>query len=1117
MPIRKEWGGTDSEGSRRSERREGREADGREGKRAGEGGTKNKEGSSGDRERCRTARCTGQQARRREGSETVLQVVEAMPRRGCPAPCPAAFWALLQLLPLLSGCCGSNLDWRFPVVKEGPTPESFFGFSVALHHQTEGKDRYLLLTGAPQDVAPLNTNANRTGALYYCPITALTDDCQRVDLEEKIDTEDSIVENMWLGVTVASQESAGRVLVCAHRYTKLINTDEPRRMIGKCYMRGNDLTYNANDDWQNDYYELCNPNTYYEMTGMCQLGISGGFSKDMVYFGAPGAFQWQGTSYVVQRAETSEVGKEVVSYPYKDLKYYYAGYSVQMSTAVLSKDNSTLIAGAPRWEHKGAVMLMSVGRKDLYSNLVLLNDQVGSYFGSALALADLNNDGWQDLLVGAPFYFDRKEEIGGAVYVFINEAGSFQNQAEPFVVGPSGSGFGFAVANIGDINQDGFQDIAVGAPFEDYGKVYIYHSSAQGLMKTPSQVIDGKDVGPAGIRTFGYSLNGGLDVDDNSYPDLLVGSLTDRIALLRSRPVINISKTLTVTPTVIDPSKCTSSSCIEIQLCFSYLLSTGNMNYKKNITLAYTLEADKDRRPARVRFPETNSPIYQGYFSMPETKCETRTLLLLNNIRDKLHPIKLSMNYSILEREARGRQAVRSLDNFPVLNQDQPTMEQTEINFQKECGTDNTCNSNLQMSYQFVNSYMEPLPRDNGVQVLEYSPETKLQLSVTVTNIPTTATNGEDAHEANLNITIPPILLFSSVRPSLSCTFNGTLLCELGNPFKRNQKLEMVVTFEASGISLKTREVNLQLQLSTLSKQSDLSPVSAKLLVEYTIETTFSVKPSYVETYFSGVVMGESAMKMEIDVGSHVEFTFMVNIIDDFLEDETALIAAFDWPIEIANGKWLLYLTEVLVEGSVKEPCVPPGDVINPLNLTLVSKKESRRKREVEEQTQPPDVLLLPSTKAARAEFVVSCSKGNANCVRFECPLRMRNSSNIIVRARVWNSTFLEEYRKMDRVKVFGEAMLYLRSNITTVHMKNHTLRFFVNIDSELEEEKPVAQDLWVFIVAAVAGVLLLLIIVVLLWKCGFFRRANTRAMYEAKGQKAEVIRPSETKGLMED
>lgn len=44
------------------------------------------------------------------------------------------------------------------------------------------------------------------------------------------------------------------------------------------------------------------------------------------------------------------------------------------------------------------------------------------------------------------------------------------------------------------------------------------------------QVLDGEGVG---VTAFGYSLSGGLDVDGNLYPDLLVGSLSDSVVLYR--------------------------------------------------------------------------------------------------------------------------------------------------------------------------------------------------------------------------------------------------------------------------------------------------------------------------------------------------------------------------------------------------------------------------------------------------------------------------------------------------------------------------------------------------------------------------------------------------------
>lgn len=64
---------------------------------------------------------------------------------------------------------------------------------------------------------------------------------------------------------------------------------------------------------------------------------------------------------------------------------------------------------------------------------------------------------WNDLIVGAPFYFDRKKELGGAVYVYMNENGSFRQKSSIILRGPRDSAFGMAVAAIGDVNQDGFQ------------------------------------------------------------------------------------------------------------------------------------------------------------------------------------------------------------------------------------------------------------------------------------------------------------------------------------------------------------------------------------------------------------------------------------------------------------------------------------------------------------------------------------------------------------------------------------------------------------------------------------------------------------------------------------
>lgn len=110
--------------------------------------------------------------------------------------------------------------------------------------------------------------------------------------------------------------------------------------------------------------------------------------------------------------------------------------------------------------------------------------------------------------MGAPQYFEKEREIGGAVYVYINNQGMWDKVTPIRIDGPQDSMFGLAVANLGDINQDGYNgkatvfvllsagpfggrtifsfwlsDFAVGAPNDNKGagKVFIYHGSKTGL------------------------------------------------------------------------------------------------------------------------------------------------------------------------------------------------------------------------------------------------------------------------------------------------------------------------------------------------------------------------------------------------------------------------------------------------------------------------------------------------------------------------------------------------------------------------------------------------------------------------------------------------------------
>lgn len=1046
--------------------------------------------------------------------------------------------AVLAVCHWTQTCTGFNIDERFPVIKEGKTRGSLFGFSVALHEQTVGSRQYLLLIGAPKEKAQSLPKVNETGAVYFCPITTDTTDCSRMDLVTSTTTSE-IVEGMWLGVTVSSQKGQpdGRVLACGHRYVKVMSENQ-WRMLGKCYVRSNDLTFDQEDQWQDENYDVCNPNNDHNLDGMCNMGISGGISETDVYLGSPGSYNWQGDAHVIRIDPQNPWNYADKSFESLEKAYSYIGYSVLEEKKLLSYDDSTVVTGAPRYESKGAVIFSNKTQPKLLLEQIILGEQVGSYFGNSLAVTDLNNDSWNDLIVGAPFYFDRKNEVGGAVYIFMNENGFFQKTASMVLKGPSDSAFGLALAAIGDINQDGFQDFAVGAPFHQTGMVYIWMGSKKGISREPSQTIMGRTFGEK-FQTFGYSISGGMDIDDNSYPDILVGSLDDHIALLRARPVVHLTQDFTVEPKIVDDKMCSGDKpCITATLCMSFTLSTGNTNFKRPVMVTYIVEADRERRgSSRVRF-QNDINTYTGNLTMTSSKtaCETLKLFVVEPVRDKLEPVVFFLNFSLYEPIPRARRAPQNLDFFPILSPEQKSSRRTEIHFQKACGSDNKCTSNLQLTAKFVEENEEkPYPSLGKVQVLQFNSSIKkIGLTVNVTNYQSEGKLAEDAHRVVLNVTIPDVLKYASVSSlnnKVECTLLDTVICEVGNPISKNEKVSFLLKFETSGITLHTRKIECQLLLSTLSEQSDLTPVPMALLIENTIEPVFSFlssEKSQVETVkFGGTVMGESAMVNTSDVGSLVEFTFTMNTMGQSLQDIATLAVDFEWPCEVANGKWLLYLTRIVVQGDSETECKPPGNVVNMLNLTLSERRPKRTKRQIRVEgendvthsniIEPQAAVTLSSTP--KKTYQLDCSKGTAKCVTFTCPLlNVSNSATIYVRSRLWNSTMLEDYSDAFVVEVKGQATLKLINNQSNIKMESQTALFTVQIEPEERVETPYELPLWIIISAAVAGIALLGIIILILWKCGFFQRASRREMYEAKAQKAEMkIQPSETERLTED
>ncbi|KAK7945782.1 hypothetical protein WMY93_001510 [Mugilogobius chulae] len=1018
------------------------------------------------------------------------------------------------VLCFLLGCTklwAFNLDMDNVLQKNGD-PGSLFGFSLAMHWQLQPADKRILLVGAPRAKALNGQKSKVTGGLYSCDMSSTSSSCNRVIFDNNEDLATENKENQWMGVSVSSQGPGGRIVTCAHRYqvrSAVNRPGESRDITGRCYMLNQDLTINEDSGvGEGGSWHFCKSRPRgHEMFGSCQQGVAAIFDDDFHYviFGAPGGYNWKGIVRLEQRNDSFiemgifedgpfELGDEnkkdpsLIPAPANS----YLGFSLDSGMRLTKKGQLTVVAGAPRANHSGAVVLLKKipDTRVVLEEYTLEGEGLASSFGYDVAVLDLNADGWEDIVVGAPQYFEKDGKIGGAVYVYVNKAGKWNEVKPTRIDGPQDSMFGLAVANLGDINQDGYHDFAVGAPNHNngIGSVYIYHGSPTGLKTNKAaQILSGE---PLGMKMFGYSLAGNMDLDKNSYPDLAVGSLSDAVFVYRARPVISIDKKITFTPKEIDLTRknCGDKFCLTVEACFTY--TANPPSYSPRLTISYALEADaehrKNRLAPRAAFAD-NSFEAKGLLTLDRkgtNKCLKRQLVMQDNIRDKLHGIPVDVSVEIQDAKRKRRQSVAA--PAPVLDANEPNSTRSMVHFLKDgCGDDNVCESNLQVKYQYGYRTIDdetftPLAMEDGVPVISLSDQKEIALEVTVTN------NGDDAYEASVNATLPPSLVYSAYRSSpdhsVTCIANkeGTKTkCELGNPFKGKAETTFYFILGTAGISLNTTEVEIELLPFTTSRQK-IVPVQAKAKVALLLQLSVTglAKPSQV--YFSGKVKGESAMTTESDIGSAIAHQFRIINLGKRLTDFGTASLEIDWPKETEDQRWLLYLVKISATGLDHFECFP-REVVNNLQL---GPSGSRKRRELKDST----ISRLINDKKSQT---LACDRG-AKCVKIKCPLRGLDSNAVItLSSRLWNSTFIEKYSDLHHVEVIVKASLSISSTLKNTKLQNAETEVSLTVFPERRSAQYGGVPWWIIVLSILFGLLLLALLIFLLWKCGFFERAK--------------------------
>ncbi len=306
--------------------------------------------------------------------------------------------------------------------------------------------------------------------------------------------------------------------------------------------------------------------------------VNGDGYSDIIV-GAPGYHNRTGEVYIYLGGSSADNTADITITGENENDEF--GYSVSSAGDVNGDGFSDVIIGAPRTYSNltpgKAYIYFGGSSMDNTADLYFVGASSGEHLGSAVSTAgDVNHDGYDDVIIGAPDYDSYK----GRAYIYfggtsmdttadvvitgsvnygtlgksvswagnVNGANADGTQYDDVIVGEpgndksyiyyggssmdavadvylegenSGDNFGCSVSNAGDINNDGYDDVIVGAEEynSDRGKAYIYFGGSP-MDYTADATMTGENEGDK----FAHSVSYAGDVNKDNYSDVIVGA-----------------------------------------------------------------------------------------------------------------------------------------------------------------------------------------------------------------------------------------------------------------------------------------------------------------------------------------------------------------------------------------------------------------------------------------------------------------------------------------------------------------------------------------------------------------------------------------------------------------
>uniref|UniRef100_A0AAQ5XZF6 Integrin alpha-2 domain-containing protein n=1 Tax=Amphiprion ocellaris TaxID=80972 RepID=A0AAQ5XZF6_AMPOC len=956
-----------------------------------------------------------------------------------------------------------NLDLEHPLVFRGPN-SSFFGYSVLEHYHDNTR---WVIVGAPRANSSYSSSVHSPGAVYKCRVHSNPERrCTEMDLgrgKTRLScgkTCQGDRDDEWMGVSLARQDRAnGKILACAHRWKNVYYDSEHILPHGYCSIIPPTLQGRTKPliPCYEDYKQK-----YGEEHGSCQAGIAGVFTEELVVMGAPGSYYWTGTIKVYN------LTSDTFYSPNKDdvdsHRYSYLGYAV--TAGHFSSPNVIdIAAGAPQHSGSGKVYIFKIDGVSLVKSFQASGKMMGSYFGSSLCAVDLNQDGLSDLLVGAPMHSQLRDE--GQVTVYLSKGNGVMEE-DAVLTGDSAfnAHFGESIAAIGDIDDDGYQDVAIGAPKEDdyAGAVYIYHGDATGITRKYSMKLSGRSVNP-GLQMFGQSISGNVDMDGNGYTDITIGAfMADSVVLLRSRPVITVDISIFLPVSInISVPQCHEGhqnlNCFSVTVCMRF----RGRQLPGQIELLYNLTADVDKRqksqPSRIYFAQGGSQVSQMSqqlsLDISREQCQRFTAYVKKDVKDVFTAITFEVAYSLGRHILTGHQDRDLPALTPVLRwrKGNKIAVRNETWFEKNCLSDD-CAADLRLHGKLLLSGLHSKPH------LALGGVKNVSLNLTISNA------GDDAYDTNIYFNFSREVFYINYwqkeEKGISCALVDLdfLKCRVGFPFMRAQtKYHFAVIFDTSQLSGENDTLQFLVQAKSVVAPSSFvygNSIDASRFVQLEdMECNFQP----LNLTFQAINKGPSRLP-----GSTVDIRI---------------------PNRLAgSGADMFHIIETQVADG-RGNCTPHK---NPTPCTIPQDRESIFHS-----------IFSFFTKSGRK--VLDCDRPGRACMTISCSLgpQLKEEALSIDVKLLLNTEILKRVKHMSRFVTRGSVQV----NDRAVEVPNGLPEDISLVFEALHSQEPRGYVVgWIIAISLLVGILIFLLLAVLLWKMGFFRRRYREIIEAEKNRK---------------